>query len=127
MTTYNETSTDHGPASRAEAASLCRGAATLIRERGWDPLAESWSPVGPLPMDVAIFSVAENRGYEHLDDILDVVLTHIAGTLYAIGDVTQQMLIHDLTDVAMAWEARPGRAADEVLATLDLTASILGR
>jgi len=76
-------------------------------------------------MDVAISSVAENRGYEHLDDILDVVLTHIAGTLYAVGDVTQQMLVHDLTDAAMAWEARPGRAADEVLAMLDLTASIL--
>jgi hypothetical protein len=118
---------DHSPASRAETASLCRGAATLIRQRGWDPLAESWSPVGPLPMDVAIFSVAENRGCEHLDDILDVVLTHIAGTLYAVGDVTQQMLVHDLTDVAMAWEARPDRSADEVLAMLDLTASILGR
>src|SRR5215469_14200755 len=65
----------HGSASRAETASLCRGAATLIRQRGWNPLAESWSPVGPLPMDVAIYSVAQARSFEHLDEILDAVLT----------------------------------------------------
>ncbi len=78
-------------------------------------------------MDVAIYSVAEARGFEHLDDILDAVLTHIAGTLYAVGDVIRQMLVHDMTDVAMAWEARAGRTADEVLAMLALTASILDR
>jgi hypothetical protein len=119
--------TGPGPVSRAEAAALCRRAAALIGQRGWDPLAESWSQVGALPMDVAIFSVAEARGFEHLDDILDAVLTHIAGTLYAVGDVTRQMLVHDMTDVAMAWEARAGRTADEVLAMLALTASILDR
>jgi len=117
----------HGPACRAETASLCRDAAMLIQQRGWNPLAESRSPVGPLPMDVAIYSIAEARGYEHLDDILDTVLTHIAGTLYAVGDVTRQMLVHDMTDVAMAWEARASRTADEVLAMLALTASILDR
>ena len=119
--------TGPGPTSRAETAALCRGAAALIHQRGWDPLAESWSPVGPLPMDVAIFSIAEARGHDHLDDILDAVLTHIAGSLYAVGEVTRQMLVHDMTDVAMAWEARPGRTVDEVFAMLDLAASILDR
>jgi hypothetical protein len=61
------------------------------------------------------------------DDILDAVLTHIAGLLYAAGEVTRQTLVHDMTDVAMAWEARPGRTIEEVLAVLDLTASILDR
>ena len=78
-------------------------------------------------MDVAIFSVTEARGYDRPDGILDAVLTHIAGLLYAAGEVTRQTLVHDMTDVAMAWEARPGRTADEVLAVLDLTASILDR
>jgi hypothetical protein len=78
-------------------------------------------------MDVAIYSVAEARGFERLDDILDAVLTHIAGALYAVGEVTRQMLVHDMTDVAMAWEARAGRTAGEVLAMLALTASILDR
>lgn len=111
----------------AETASVCRSAATLIHELGWDPLAESWNATGPLPMDVAIFSVTEARGYDRPDGILDAVLTHIAGLLYAAGEVTRQTLVHDMTDVAMAWEARPGRTADEVLAVLDLTASILDR
>ncbi len=55
------------------------------------------------------------------------MLTHIAGLLYAAGEVTRQMLVHDMTDVAMAWEARPGRTVGEVLAVLDLTAAILDR
>jgi anti-sigma regulatory factor (Ser/Thr protein kinase) len=118
---------ERGRISGAETAALCRSAAALIQQRGWDPLAESWSRVGPLPMDVAIYSAAEARGYEDLDDILDAALTHIAGSLYAAGEVTRQMLVHDMTDVAMTWEARPGRTADQVLAMLDLTASILDR
>jgi len=119
--------TGTGGIPAAETASVCRSAAALIHGLGWDPLAESWNEAGPLPMDVAIFSVTEARGYEHPDDILDTVLTHIAGLLYAVGEATRQTLVHDMTDVAMAWEARPGRTADEVLAVLDLTASILNR
>src|SRR5260221_557924 len=69
--------TGPGLMSRAETAALCRGAAALICQRGWDPLAESWSQVGPLPMDVAIFSVAEARGHDRLEEVLDAVLTHI--------------------------------------------------
>jgi anti-sigma regulatory factor (Ser/Thr protein kinase) len=108
-----------------DAASVCRNAAALIHELGWDPLAETWNTAGPLPMDVAIFSATEAGGYERPDDILDVVLTHVAGLLYAAGEVTRQTLVHDMTDVAMAWEARPGRTAEEVLGVLELTASIL--
>jgi anti-sigma regulatory factor (Ser/Thr protein kinase) len=108
-----------------QTASVCRCGAALIRGLGWDPLAETWSTAGPLPMEVAIFTVTEARGYDHPNDILDAVLTHIAGLLYAVGEVTRQTLVHDMTDVAMAWEARPGRTAQEVLAVLDLTASIL--
>ena len=110
----------------AEAASLCRSAAALIRGCGWDPLAETCDPAaGALPMDVAILAVADARGYGQPNDIVDVVLTHIAGALYAAGEVTRQMLVHDMTDMALAWEARPGRTAGEVLAVLGLTASIL--
>jgi anti-sigma regulatory factor (Ser/Thr protein kinase) len=109
----------------AEIASVCRCAAALIQELGWDPLAETCNAAGPLPMDVAIFSVTEARGYDRPDDILDAVLTHIAGLLYAAGEVTRQTLVHDMTDVAMTWEARPGRTAQEVLTVLNLTASIL--
>jgi serine/threonine-protein kinase RsbW len=116
-----------GPVSRAETAALLSGAAALIGQRGWDPLTECWSRMGPLPMDVAIFSVAEARGHDRLDEVLDAVLTHIAGSLYATGEVSRQMLVHDMTDVAMAWEARPGRTAHQVLAMLELTASILDR
>jgi len=118
---------DNGGIPAVETASVCRSAAALIYELGWDPLAETWNTAGPLPMDVAIFSVTEARGYDRPDDILDAVLTHIAGLLYAAGEVTRQTLVHDMTDVAMAWEARPGRTADEVLAVLELTASILDR
>ena len=106
---------------------MCRSAAALIHELGWDPLAETWNTAGPLPMDVAIFSVTEAGGYERPDDILDAVLTRIAGLLYAAGEVTRQTLVHDMIDVAMAWEARPGRTAEEVLGVLELTASILDR
>ena len=110
----------------AEAASLCRGAAALIRSCGWDPLAESCDPAaGALPMDVAILAVADARGYTQLNDVVDVVLTHIAGALYASGEVNRQMLVHDMTNVALAWEARPGRTAGEVLSVLGLTASIV--
>jgi anti-sigma regulatory factor (Ser/Thr protein kinase) len=109
----------------AETALVCRSAAALIHGLGWDPLAESWNTAGPLPMDIAIFRAAEARGHGHLDDILDVVLTHIAGSLYAAGEVTRQMLVHDMPEVAMAWEARPGRTAGEVLTVLGLTATIL--
>jgi hypothetical protein len=35
------------------------------------------------------------------------------------------MLVHDMPEVAMAWEARPGRTAGEVLTVLGLTATIL--
>ena len=108
-----------------EAASVCRCAAALIRMLGWDPLVESREVTGPLPMDVAISAVIEARGYDLPDDILDVVLTHIAGLLYAAGEVTRQTLVHDMTDVAMAWEARQGRTADEVVGVLDSTASVL--
>jgi hypothetical protein len=104
---------------------VCRCAAALIQELGWDPLAETCNAAGPLPMDVAISSVTEARGYDRPDDILDAALTHIAGLLYAAGEVTRQTLVHDMTDVAMTWEARPGRTAQEVLAVLNLTASIL--
>jgi hypothetical protein len=76
-------------------------------------------------MDIAISAVIEARGYDLPDDILDVVLTHIAGLLYAAGEVTRQTLVHDITDVAMAWEARQGRTADEVVGVLDSTASDL--
>ncbi len=76
-------------------------------------------------MDVAIPAVTEARGYDCPDDILDAALTHIAGLLYAAGEVTRQTLVHDMTDVAMAWEARRGRTAGEVLAVLDGTASVL--
>jgi anti-sigma regulatory factor (Ser/Thr protein kinase) len=110
-----------------EAASLCRGAAALIRGLGWDALAETWDTAGPLPMDVAIFCAAEVLGYGDPDDILDAMLTHIAGLLYAAGEVTRQMLVHDMTEVTMAWEALPGRTLDEILAALNLTASILDR
>jgi anti-sigma regulatory factor (Ser/Thr protein kinase) len=120
-------SAGNGGIPAMETASLCRSAAALIREVGWDPLAETWNTAGPLPMDVAIFSVTESRGYDHPGDILDAVLTHIAGLLYAAGEVTRQMLVHDMTDVALAWEARPGRTSEEVLAMLDLTAAILDR
>jgi serine/threonine-protein kinase RsbW len=106
-------------------ASVCRCAAALIRVLGWDPLVESWEVTGPLPMDVAISAVTEARGYECPDDILDAVLTHIAGLLYAAGEVTRQTLVHDMTDVAMAWEAERGRTAEEVVAVLDHTASVL--
>ena len=99
----------NGGIPAAETASVCRSAAALIHELGWDPLAETWDTAGPLPMDVAIFSVTEARGYDRPDGILDAVLTHIAGLLYAAGEVTRQTLVHDMTDVAMAWEARPGR------------------
>ena len=110
----------------AEAASLCCSAAALIRGCGWDPLAETCNPAaGALPLDVAILAVADARGYGQLNDIVDVVLTHIAGALYAAGEVARQTLVHDLTDVALAWEAQPGRTAVEVLAVLGLTASIL--
>lgn len=78
-------------------------------------------------MNVAIFSVTASRGHDRPGDILDAVLTHIAGLLYAAGEVTRQTLVHDMTDVAMAWEARPGRTAGDVLAVLDLTAAILDR
>jgi anti-sigma regulatory factor (Ser/Thr protein kinase) len=115
----------NGGMPAAETASVCRGAAALIHELGWDPFAESWNRAGPLPMDVAIFLVTEARGHDCPDGILDAVLTHIAGLLYAAGEVTRQTLVHDMTDVAMAWEARPGRTVDEVLAVLDLTASIV--
>ena len=71
--------------------------------------------------------MTESRGYDRPDDILDAVLTHIAGLLYAAGEVTRQTLVHDMTDVAMAWEARPGRTVGEVLAVLDLSAAILDR
>jgi len=108
-----------------ETASLCRCAAALIRVLGWDPLVESWDAAGPLPMDVAISAVTEARGYDRPDDILDAVLTHIAGLLYAAGEVTRQTLVHDMTDVAMAWEAGRGRTAEEVVAVLDATASVL--
>lgn len=49
-------------------------------------------------MDAVTLAVypAQTRGFDHLDDILDAVLTHIAGTLYAVGDVTRQMLVHDM-------------------------------
>jgi anti-sigma regulatory factor (Ser/Thr protein kinase) len=119
--------TVNGGIPAVETASVCRSAAALIHELGWDPLAETWNTAGPLPMDVAIFSVTEARGYDRPDGILDAVLTHIAGLLYAAGEVTRQTLVHDMTDVAMAWEARPGRTADEVISVLDLTASILDR
>lgn len=108
-----------------ETASVCRCAAALIRGLGWDPLVESRDVTGPLPMDVAISAVTEARGYDCPDDILDAVLTHIAGLLYAAGEVTRQTLVHDMTDVAMAWEAGRGRTAEEVVAVLDGTASIL--
>jgi len=104
-----------------QTASICRCAAALIHELGWDPLAETCNAAGPLPMDVAIFTVTEARGYDHPDDILDAALTHIAGLLYAAGEITRQTLVHDMTDVAMAWEARPDRTIEEVLAVLDLT------
>ena len=111
---------------RAEAASLCRSAAALIRGCGWDPLAETCDPAaGALPIDVAIMAVADARGYGQLNDVVDVVLTHIAGTLYAEGEVARQTLVHDMTDVALRWEVQPGRTAGEVLAVLGLTASIL--
>jgi len=116
----------HGLFPGAEVASLCRSAAALIRGCGWDPLAETCDPAaGALPMDVAILAVADARGYSQPNDIVDVVLTYIAGALYAAGEVTRQMLVHDMTDVALAWEARPGRTAGEVLAVLGLTASIV--
>jgi anti-sigma regulatory factor (Ser/Thr protein kinase) len=108
-----------------ETASVCRCAAALMRGLGWDPLVESRDVTGPLPMDVAISAVTEARGYDCPDDILDAVLTHIAGLLYAAGEVTRQTLVHDMTDVAMAWEARRGRTAEEVVAVLDGTASVL--
>ena len=76
-----------------QTASVCRCAAALIHELGWDPLAETCNTAGPLPMDVAIFTVTEARGYSHPDDILDAVLTHIAGLLCApppSSTVTQQ-------------------------------------
>jgi hypothetical protein len=76
-------------------------------------------------MDVAISAVTEARGYDRPDDILDAVLTHVAGLLYAAGEVTRQTLVHDMTDVAMAWEAGQGRTAEEVVAVLDGTASVL--
>jgi serine/threonine-protein kinase RsbW len=71
-----------------ETASLCRSAAALIRVLGWDPLVESRDAAGPLPMDVAISAVTQARGYDRPDDILDAVLTHIAGLLCAAGEVT---------------------------------------
>jgi serine/threonine-protein kinase RsbW len=108
-----------------ETASVCRCAAALIRVLGWDPLVESRDVTGPLPMDVAISAVTEARGYDRPDDILDAVLTHVAGLLYAAGEVTRQTLVHDMTDVAMAWEAGQGRTAEEVVAVLDGTASVL--
>jgi hypothetical protein len=76
-------------------------------------------------MDVAISAVTEVRGYDCPDDILDAVLTHIAGLLYAAGEVTRQTLVHDMTDAAMAWEAGRGRTAEEVVAVLDGIASVL--
>jgi serine/threonine-protein kinase RsbW len=117
--------TGAGRLPATETASVCRCAAALIRGLGWDPLAESRDATGPLPMDVAISAVTEARGYDCPDDILDAALTHIAGLLYAAGEVTRQTLVHDMTDVAMAWEARRGRTAEEVLAVLDGTASVL--